>query len=99
MTVKPYMFDEQKDNLRPEYTNMSDIKKRSGSLSVISNYRLSTNHEFHWDQVHILDKEFSYIKKSILEMIYINRQDLNKQSDMELLRCVSSNPRFLISLL
>ena len=45
------------------------------------------NHEFDWENVEILDKEPSYKKKSMSEMLHIKKQvlGLNKQSDTELL--------------
>jgi len=35
----------------------SDINKKSGSPSVISNHRISLDHNFDWNKVKILDKE------------------------------------------
>jgi hypothetical protein len=57
------------------------------SPSVISVHRIEENHEFDWENVEILDKEPSFVKRSISEMLYIKRQHrgLNKQSDTELL--------------
>jgi len=65
----------------------SDIKKKSGNLSVISKHILDNNHEMDWSGVTILDKEPSYGKRITAEMIYIKRQHrgLNKQSDTDLL--------------
>jgi len=65
----------------------SDIKKKSGNLSVVSKHILENNHEMDWSEVAILDKEPSYAKRIISEMIYIKRQHrgINKQSDTELL--------------
>jgi len=67
--------------------HISDIKKKSGSLSVVSNHRLENNHEMDWSGVMILDKESSYVKRIISEMVHIKRQHicLNKQSDTDLL--------------
>jgi len=64
----------------------NDINKKSGTLSVISSHRLQ-NHEFDWDDVHILDSESSWYKRIISEMIHIKMQSygLNKQSDTEIL--------------
>lgn len=63
-----------------------DINKKSGSPSVISEHRLSENHDFDWDNVQILDKESSFKKRSISEMLHIKKQvsGLNKQGDTEL---------------
>jgi len=67
--------------------HMSDIKKKKGVLSVVSNHRLENNHEMKWSEVAILDVEPSYTKRIIAEMIYIKKQikSLNKQSDTDLL--------------
>jgi len=66
---------------------MSDIKKKSGLLSVVSKHILDNDHEMDWKGIVILDKEPSYAKRIISEMIYIKRQQrgLIKQSDTDLL--------------
>jgi len=66
--------------------HVNDIKK-SGSPSVISNHRLSHNHDFDWEGIRILDNERSWNKKIVSKMIHIKRQscDINKQSDTDLL--------------
>jgi len=67
--------------------HIKDINKKSGTLSVISNHRVENNHVINWDEVEIVDKERSYTKRIISEMIYIKKQTkgLNKQSDTDLL--------------
>ena len=62
----------------------SDINKRSGPLSVISNHRIDCNHDFKWDEVEILDREPSYSKRLTSEMLHIKKQinPLNKQSEL-----------------
>jgi len=64
-----------------------DINKKNDSLSVISNHRLEKNHEFDWSETRILDRESSYNKRLVLEMVFIKTQknELNKQSDTDLL--------------
>jgi len=64
-----------------------DINRKNGSLSVISNHRLENNHEFNWSGTRILDKESSYTKRLVSEMVFIKKQKngLNKQSDTEFL--------------
>jgi len=54
---------------------------------VVSNHRIEHNHDMNWDEATILDRESSYIKRIVSEMIYIKRQynSLNKQSDTDLL--------------
>jgi len=63
-----------------------DINKKSGTFSVISNHRLGNNHEFNWSETRILDRESSYVKRLMSEMVFIKRQHngLNKQSDTDL---------------
>ena len=54
--------------------------------SVITNHRVSCNHDFDWDNMRILDSERNYNKR-MSEMLYINRQSnsLNMQTDTEAL--------------
>jgi len=66
----------------------NNIKNASGNNSVVTNHRLSTNHEFKWDNVSILHKEKNRRKSEIAEMFYIkkykkNNSSLNLQKDME----------------
>jgi len=63
----------------------SDINRRSSSPSVISEHRLTYNHDFKWDKVEILDNERTYNKRIISEMIHIKKQtnSINKQIDTE----------------
>jgi len=67
--------------------HMADINKKNGVLSVVSNHRIEHCHEMNWGEAAILDRESSYIKRTVSEMIYIKRQcnSLNKQSDTDLL--------------
>ena len=64
-----------------------DINKKNGQLSVVSNHRLELDHEFDWESAEVLDREASYNRRLISEMIHIRRQKsaLNKQSETELL--------------
>jgi len=64
---------------------MSDIRKKNGLLSVVSNHRLQYNHDMNWRQQYYI--ESSYVKRIVSEMVYIKRQckGLNKQSDTDLL--------------
>jgi len=50
---------------------MTDINKKNGTVSVISNHRLEHKHEFNWEDIKILDTEPSYQKRIISEMVYI----------------------------
>jgi len=67
--------------------HISDIRKKSGSPSVISEHRLEHNHDFDWSNVKIIDNEHSYQKRLISEMVHIKKQahGINKQSDTDLL--------------
>ncbi|KYN08288.1 hypothetical protein ALC62_00718, partial [Cyphomyrmex costatus] len=60
----------------------ADIKKLHNK-SVVSKHQMECNHTMDWDNVHILDNEPSYMKRSISEMIFIKKQlnGLNLQSD------------------
>jgi len=65
-----------KDRIDPMSQNdvvykMSDIKKKNGTLSVISNHRLKYNHDMNWGEATILDKESSYVKRIVSEMVHI----------------------------
>jgi len=51
-----------------------NINKLSGPPSVISDHRLEFNHDFKWNEVGILDKESSWNKRIISEMIHIKKQ-------------------------
>jgi len=65
----------------------SHIRRNSTQLSVITDYRLKSKHEFDWDNAKVLDKEMNYNKRLISEMIYIKKQKhvLNAQTDTALL--------------
>jgi len=51
--------------------HISDVRKKNGSPSVISEHRINHNHNLEWDNVRIIDNEPSYRKRLISEMIYI----------------------------
>ena len=63
----------------------SDINKKSGTPSVVSSHRLEYKHDFDWEHTMILDRESSYLKRLVSEMIHIKRHKtaLNKQTDTE----------------
>lgn len=63
----------------------NDIRKNANNLSVISTHRLNFNHDFDWNNVRVLDKERSYCKRLISEMIHIKKQKegINLQTDTE----------------
>jgi len=62
------------------------IKRNSNRVSVITNHRITFEHEFDWN-VRVLDDETNYKKRLISEMIHIKNQkySLNLQNDTELL--------------
>jgi len=51
-----------------------DIQKSSDSLSIISDHRLTLKHEFIWQGVRILNRESSWYKKAVSEMVHIKKQ-------------------------
>jgi len=57
----------------------SDINRSMGSPSVISQHRLTHNHDFKWNNVEILDIEQAYIKRLISEMIHIKKTNEQPQ--------------------
>ncbi|KYN42549.1 hypothetical protein ALC56_03008 [Trachymyrmex septentrionalis] len=61
------------------------IRHKTSARSVITDHRLSHNHDFQWDNVLILDEEPSYKKRLISEMLHIKKQknSLNLQTDTE----------------
>jgi len=61
-----------------------NINQRDEDLNVISLHKLQ-GHEFNWNEAIILDKEPSYKKRIISEMLYITQQNhgLNIQSDTD----------------
>ena len=67
------------------HEHISDIKKNTGSPTVITDHRINFDHNFKWNDVRILDCESSYNKRLVSEMIHIKRQKqgLNRQNDTE----------------
>jgi len=65
----------------------SHIRRNSTQLSVITDHKLKSGHEFDWDNVKILDSESNLNKRLISEMIHIKKQKhgLNAQTDTALL--------------
>jgi len=55
---------------------------------VITNYRLSANHDFKWDKSNILHKERNRRKREIAEMFFIKKykktnKSINLQKDTD----------------
>jgi len=63
------------------------IKRNSNQVSVITNHRITFEHDFDWNNVRVLNEETNYRKRLISEMIHIKNQKcgLNSQNDTELL--------------
>jgi len=65
-----------------------DINKNTGSPTVITNHRIECNHNFHWSNVQILDKEPMkkgwHLKWFILKSkarVYISKVNLNRYTN------------------
>jgi len=54
--------------------HFTDIKKSSGSPSVISDHQSELNHDFDWEKIYILDTELSWKKRIVSEIIHIKKQ-------------------------
>ncbi|EZA54569.1 Putative nuclease HARBI1 [Ooceraea biroi] len=52
----------------------NDINKRSGTPSIISAHRSEFDHVFDWDNVQVVDREGSYKKRLVSEMVNIKKQ-------------------------
>ncbi|EFN65284.1 hypothetical protein EAG_04622, partial [Camponotus floridanus] len=63
------------------------IGRNTSSRSVITDHRLSYNHDFKWDDITVLDNEPNLYKRILSEVIFIKRQTngLNFQTDTECL--------------
>jgi len=59
--------------------------KSTSNFSVVTNHRLSYNHDFEWDKPNILHKEKNRKKREIAEMFLIKKFDnnINLQKDTE----------------
>ncbi|KYQ46783.1 hypothetical protein ALC60_14208 [Trachymyrmex zeteki] len=63
-----------KRNLKTRlHEHISDINKKTGSSTVVTDHRVNYNHSFNWKDVKILDNEPSYNKRLISEMVHIKR--------------------------
>ncbi|KYN08181.1 hypothetical protein ALC62_00836 [Cyphomyrmex costatus] len=73
--------------------HISDINKRTGSPSVITDHCINYDHNINWNDIKILDSEPSYNKRLVSEMIHIKRQKqgINKQNDTDSLSDTYSN--------
>jgi len=66
------------------------LATRSGNFSVVTDHRLTFNHDFDWLKPNILHKERNRKKREIAEMFYIKKFDnnINLQKDTENLNSV-----------
>ncbi|KYN13628.1 hypothetical protein ALC57_14180 [Trachymyrmex cornetzi] len=83
------------------HEHKSDIRKNTGSPTVITDHRINLDHNFRWNDVRILDCESSYNKRLVFEMIHIKRQKqgLNKMNDTESLPVILTLKLFNLFLL
>jgi len=66
----------------------NNIKNASGNHSVVTNHRLSFDHDFEWDKPIILHREKNRKKREIAEMFFIKKfkksnNSINLQKDTE----------------
>jgi len=66
----------------------NNIRNPSGNYSVVTEHRLSCNHDFEWDRPDILHKEKNRRKREIAEMLFIKKfkksnNSINLQKDTE----------------
>jgi len=62
-----------------------NIKNPSDNFSIITNHRLSFNHDFEWDKPNISHKERNRKKRKIAEIFFIKKfnNSINLQKDTE----------------
>jgi len=75
----------------------NNIKNQSGNFSVVTDHRLSFNHNFDWDNPNILHKEKNRKKREIAEMFFIKKYNntINLQKDTENLNPIYDKIIFL----
>jgi len=68
----------------------NNINNSSGNFSVVTDHRLTFNHDFDWLKPNILHKERNRKKREIAEMFYIKKFDnnINLQKDTENLNSI-----------
>jgi len=73
--------------IKEHYNN---INNTSGNFSVLTDHRLTFNHDFDWSNPNILHKERNKKKREIAEMFYIKKFDnnINLQKDTENLNSI-----------
>ena len=80
---------ESKRSLNTRLEEHINNKQKNSVVTLHKN----DEHQFHWDNVKILDKEPNEKKRLISEMIYIlnTKNTLNKQTDIDSLSRIYSN--------
>jgi len=68
----------------------NNIKNPSGNFSVVTNHRISLQHEFEPDKTRILHKERNRKKREIAKMFFIKKHNnnINLQKDTENLNSI-----------
>jgi len=68
----------------------NNIKNPAGNFSVVTNHRISLQHEFDWDKTRILHNERNRKKREIAEMFFIKKQgnNINLQKDTDNLNSI-----------
>jgi len=59
--MRPYKLDKRRLQIRVN-EHRSDINKKTGSPSVISDHGINNRHQFNWNEVEVLDREPLYNK-------------------------------------
>lgn len=75
------------------------IRRNWTQHSVITDHRVEFSHDFDWDNVRILNEEYSYSKRLVSQMLYMKKQktSLNLQSDIDFLgnACIPLVDKFI----
>jgi len=71
----------------------NNIKNPHGNYSVVTEHRLSCNHDFEWDKPEILHMEKNRRKREIAEMFFIKKfkksnKSINLQKDTDNLNVI-----------
>jgi len=62
--------------------HLNNIRSTS-NFSVVTNHRLSFNHDFEWDKPNILHKERNRKKREIAEMFLIKKFGINNNINLQ----------------
>lgn len=88
------LFSKQKKNLKAELENTELTLGKESSFPLVNmNRKLENNHDFNWKHVKILDREPSYNRRLISEIVYMKKaKDIVKQTKRD-----GSSTRFLLT--